>query len=63
MRDDLISADYWAGMVDVRGTKDEELRKRFSEFSMDARKMLLEDWKDLDDERMQEIVKILKECL
>ena len=59
MINDQMRADYWAQMVDVRGMSDERLRERFHELSFEAKQMLLDDWKDTEDKRMQEVVKIL----
>ncbi len=61
--DDLVRADFWVSMAFNMNAPDDELRKRFREFSLRADKMLLEDWKDRSDERMLEVKKILREVI
>ena len=65
--DDLVRADMWASMSFRPGLSDDELRKRFREFSLRADKMLLEDWKkyteEHNDERMHQICQILSDVI
>ncbi|MCR5773055.1 MAG: hypothetical protein K6G87_17670 [Butyrivibrio sp.] len=58
--EDLIAVDYWASMAFDRNMTDELLRKRFNEFSLKADQMLLNDWKNIRDDRMQHICNILE---
>lgn len=60
MTDDLLRADSWAHIVDVRGCSDKQLEERFAGFSMEAKEMLLKDWENASDKRMKEVVEILK---
>ncbi len=65
--DDLVRADMWASMSFRPGLPDEELRRKFRDFSLRADKMLLEDWKkyaeEQNDERMRQICKILTDVI
>ena len=60
---DLVQADFWVSMAFNKNAPDDELRKRFREFSLRADKMLLDDWKEHNDERMLEVKKILREVI
>ncbi len=61
--DDLVQADFWVSMAFNKNAPDDELRKRFREFSLRADKMLLNDWEDYTDQRMLEVKKILREVI
>lgn len=49
---DLMEADYWAGMAFSLDNSDESLIRQFRKFSLRADMMLLEDWqKQIKDYR------------
>lgn len=60
---DLIEADYWESMVDIRKADNKSLRDRFEGFSLRANQMLRRQWKDYDDDRMKEIIDILDDVI
>jgi hypothetical protein len=57
----------WASMSFRPGLSDDELVRKFKDFSLRADKVLLEDWKkyaeEQNDERMRQICKILSDII
>ncbi|MBE5958252.1 MAG: hypothetical protein E7254_05230 [Lachnospiraceae bacterium] len=60
---EFMEIDFWANMVDVRGTSDEKLREKFEGFNLSQNKMLLKMFSEAKDDRMKEVVEILRQVI
>ncbi|MCR5836279.1 MAG: hypothetical protein K6G88_07225 [Lachnospiraceae bacterium] len=60
---EFMEIDFWANMVDVRGTSDEKLREKFEGFTLSQNKMLLKMFSEAKDDRMKEVVEILRQVI